>query len=167
MALGWDFEKDPVDLDASVCCFSASYEFQAACFFGKTNLFDGGIVHSGDDRSGDGDGDDETIKINLGKIPDDTVYITAIVNSYDGAPFKNIKNAYSRLVNEGGEETHRFDVSGCGDESALIMCTIYRNLSGEGEWRLKAHAVEVNGTTYKKNIGDMTQCLQNMWSKSG
>ena len=164
LGLGWDFTDKPIDLDASVVCFDAGFTSKGVCFFGKKKIFDGAIVHSGDNRDGAAAGDDESILINLEKIPEDVAYVTTIINSYDGEPFSKIKNAYARLLNEQKVETHKYNVADAGDHIGFIMCTIYRNLAGAGEWRLRSHGLRASGNTYKKCLPEITGALMQVYS---
>ena len=95
-----------IDLDASVKCYDAAYKCLDTCFFGRKTLL--AIQHSGDNRTGEGDGDDESIMIDFSRLPPTAKYCMVVVNSYDGDKFTGIRNAYVRLLNHNHAETHRY-----------------------------------------------------------
>mgnify|MGYP006162549173 FL=1 len=123
VGLGWDQVGTPVDLDASVVCMQGTFALADACFFGKLKVFNGALQHSGDNRSGEGAGDDESISVNLNALPSHVQYCCIVVNCYDNTPLNNVRNAYVRLTDQYGNETHRYSLSALGQTSGYIMCT--------------------------------------------
>ena len=69
VGLGWDQVGAAVDLDASVVCLKSDLSLSDACFFGKLKVYNGALQHSGDNRSGEGSGDDESISVQLNRLP--------------------------------------------------------------------------------------------------
>ena len=138
-----------IDLDASVVGFTTKKAFEECCFYGKTNIFNGAVTHSGDNQSGAGEGDDETILVNLTAIPAHIGYLCIIVNSYSGDSFTGIANAYVRLLDEQDQETHRYPLTSCGDGTGYIMATLFRDSNHAGGFSIKAHGELANGKTYK------------------
>jgi tellurium resistance protein TerD len=102
----------------------------------------------GDNRTGEGDGDDEVIKIKLDKIPSDYETLAVTVTIYDAESrlqnFGMVGNAYVRVVDEEtGEELIRFDLSeDFSTETALVVAEIYKH---NGEWKFKAVGSGYNG----------------------
>ena len=105
MGLGWDVKKSKgffglgggggsIDLDASCLMFDASNQMVDQVWFQKLQSNDGSIRHSGDNRTGAGDGDDETINVNLEKLPAHVVTLIFTVNSFTGDTFDQVENAY-------------------------------------------------------------------------
>jgi len=153
MGLGWDVAKkggffgfgaknESIDLDASVVMFDDTNRPVDVVWFRQLKSRDGSIVHSGDNRTGAGDGDDEQIAVALSQVPENVRSIVFTVNSFTGQSFEQVQNAYCRLINaEDGREVARFNLSVQGSHSAQIMAKLYRH---EGQWKM--HAIGENGT---------------------
>lgn len=149
IGLGWDVVKNgqDVDLDAAAICLKggkyAGGGQDNLCFFNNLSIHGGAIVHSGDNLTGAGDGDDEIITIDLSKIPADIDEIVAAVNVYDAESrrqtFGMVEKAFARVV-LGADMTvpehSKFDLS--EDQSidtGFELISIYRH---QGEWKVKA-----------------------------
>ncbi|MES2257851.1 MAG: TerD family protein [Pseudomonadota bacterium] len=153
MGLGWDAIKskgffgfgaksEAVDLDASCVLFDADNRSLDVVWFRQLKSRDGSIVHTGDNRTGAGDGDDEQINVALNQVPDSVKSIVFTVNSFTGQNFSQVENAYCRLINAAdGKEVARFNLSVQGAHTAQIMAKLYRH---NGEWKM--HAIGENGS---------------------
>lgn len=102
----------------------------------------GSVTHNGDNRTGDGDGDDETISVDLSKVPQEVAKIVFAVTIHEGQQngqnFGMVDRAYIRVINQdaNAEELARFDLSEDGStEVAMIFGDLYRH---SGEWKFKA-----------------------------
>jgi tellurium resistance protein TerD len=102
----------------------------------------GSVTHNGDNRTGDGDGDDETISVDLSKVPQEVAKIVFAVTIHEGQQngqnFGMVDRAYIRVINQdaNAEELARFDLSENGStEVAMIFGELYRH---SGEWKFKA-----------------------------
>lgn len=148
--IGWD--KDPtagaiasgraeIDLDASAVQFAGGQLFDLA-FYNNLATRDGSVVHLGDNQSGRGDADDESVTVDLRKVYGKVDTIVLLVSSYQGHALEWISNAYCRLVDTAGEtevELARFTLTLGVPQTGLAMAKIYRDTSGDGaSWRLKA-----------------------------
>lgn len=158
MGLGWDAIKskgffgfgggkaDAVDLDASVVMFDESNKPVDVIWFRQLKSKDGSIVHTGDNRTGAGDGDDEQIIVDLNAVPASVKALVFTVNSFTGQTFATVENAYCRLINTGNQqEVARFNLSVTGSHSAQIMAKLYRH---GGEWKMHAIGENGNGRTF-------------------
>ena len=157
MGLGWDAKKSggglikglfgggsssAVDLDASCVLFNDQNKVVDIVYFGQLKSRDGSIVHTGDNRTGDGDGDDEQIIVDLAKTPETVKALVFTVSSYTGETFNTVENAYCRIVdNSNNQEIARYTLSAQGSHTAQIMAKLYRH---NGEWKM--HAIGENGT---------------------
>ena len=141
---GWDF-----DLDASAFLLGANGKVRKDkdfIFYGELEHETGAVRHTGDNLTGEGEGDDEVIIIDFTKIPADIQKIAITVTIYD-APvrhqtFGQVSNAYvrvARIANENdtvGTEVLRFDLAEeFSIETALVVCEIYRYGS---DWKFNA-----------------------------
>jgi len=151
MGLGWDVAKkkglfgfgrnQEIDLDASCFMFDDNNHPVDLVYFGHLRSNDGSIQHSGDNRTGAGDGDDEQIAVNLARVPANIKSLVFTVNNYTGQDFSQVENAYCRLVDgQSGKEIARYDLSAQGSHNAQIMAKLYRH---NGEWKM--HAIGENG----------------------
>ena len=157
MGLGWDAVKPKsflgfggkapdIDLDASCIMFDDQGNQTDAAWFGQLKSKDGSVVHTGDNRTGDGDGDDEQIVVDLTKVPVNIKSLVFTVNSFTGQDFSQIENATCRIVNaSNNKEVARFNLSALGSHNAQIMAKLYRH---GGEWKMHAIGEIGNGRTF-------------------
>ena len=157
MGLGWDAIKrgglfgfgartESVDLDASCVMFDDSGRPSDVIWFRQLKSRDGSIVHTGDNRTGAGDGDDEQINVDLNQVPANVKSLVFTVNSFTGQTFAQVQNAYCRLLDaSSGKEVARFNLSVQGAHSAQIMAKVYRH---NGEWKMHAIGENGNGRTF-------------------
>lgn len=147
LGLGWDTRAtDGQDFDLDAIAFLVGDNGKVRqdsdfIFFNNLVSADGSVKHNGDNRTGEGDGDDETLSIDLQKIAPDVSKVVFAVTIYDGQGrkqnFGQVSNAYIRVVNaDGGGEIARYDLSEDGStESAMIFGELYRHNS---EWKFRA-----------------------------
>lgn len=145
MGLGWD--KNPsagpfssgtrdVDLDASAVEFGGGQLFDLA-FYNNRTTRDGSVEHLGDNKTGSGEGDDETITVDLAKVHRQIDTIFLLVTSYQGHTLEWVANAYCRVVDEQGVELARITLTLGVPETGVVMARISRDAEG---WRLRAVA---------------------------
>ncbi|MFT2722302.1 TerD family protein [Deinococcus sp. A31D244] len=147
VGLGWDpraSDGQQFDLDASAFLLTASgrvrgdYDF---IFYNQLRSQDGSVEHTGDNRDGQGDGDDESIKIDLSRVPQDIVKIVIGVTIDDADQrrqnFGQVGGGFIRIVDEAtGREITRYDLGeDFSTETAVIFGEIYRY---SGEWKFRA-----------------------------
>ncbi len=139
MGLGWEPARHGrgIDLDASVIAYGPRREHLDSCYFGKKQILGGAVRHSGDNVTGRGDGDDESIVVDLGAVPADATSLVFTVNSYSGQKFTHVAKAYCRLLdNTTGEELARFDLTNSEPRTGVLMCKLVKQPSGE--WDMTA-----------------------------
>lgn len=154
VGLGWDIratDGDAFDLDASVFLLNASGKVRSDAdfiFYNQPKSSDGSVEHTGDNRTGEGEGDDESVIIQLDKVPADIEKISVCVTIHDAEAkrqnFGMISSAYVRCVNaDANVEVARYDLSeDASVETAMIFGEIYRH---SGEWKFKAIGQGFNG----------------------
>lgn len=147
IGLGWDVratDGQDFDLDASAFLCNAGGKVRADtdfCFFNNKNVAGGAVVHQGDNRTGEGDGDDEQIEVTLSKLPADVDKVAVVVTIYNGdqngQTFGQVSNAFIRLVDaSNNNEVVRFDLSeDASVETAMILGEVYRH---GAEWKFRA-----------------------------
>jgi tellurium resistance protein TerD len=147
VGLGWDVRTttgDDFDLDASaILCDQAGKvgSDQDFVFFNNLTSSDGSVRHAGDNLTGEGEGDDETISVDLNAVPATVHKIVFPVSIYDGATrkqsFGQVRKAFIRVINAADNaEIARYDLSeDASTEAAMIFGELYRN---EAEWKFRA-----------------------------
>ena len=147
VGLGWDkrsTDGNDFDLDASVFLLNETGKVRNDndfIFYNNLSSSCGSVVHQGDNRTGDGEGDDENIRVDLSKVPSDVDKISVTVTIHDAEGrnqnFGQVSNAFIRLVNDdNNEEVVRYDLSeDYSVETAMILGEIYRH---NDEWKFKA-----------------------------
>ena len=147
VGLGWDArvtDGQAFDLDASVFLVGEDGKVLSDAhfvFYNNTTSPDGAVQHQGDNRTGEGDGDDEQVKIELAKVSADVKKLVFAVTIHEAEARKQnfgmVSNSYMRVVNnDNGAEIARFDLSeDASTETAMIFGELYRHGT---EWKFKA-----------------------------
>ncbi|MFI8438463.1 TerD family protein [Streptomyces sp. NPDC079020] len=147
VGLGWDVRTTTgtgYDLDASALLVDEAGKVlsdQHFVFFNNLASPDGSVEHTGDNLTGEGEGDDEVVKVNLAAVPADVARIVFPVSIHDaesrGHSFGQVRNAFIRVVNQaGGAELARYDLSeDAATETAMVFGELYRN---GAEWKFRA-----------------------------
>lgn len=155
MGLGWDPVPTPkktgffggggksgnIDLDASAIML-AGKNVTDVVYYGQLKAKDGSILHQGDNLTGEGEGDDEVVGVDLTRVSPQVTAIIFTVTSYRGQTFEQIDNAFCRLVDDtNNAELARFTLQGGMPFTGLVMAKVYR----EGNnWKLQAIGDGIN-----------------------
>ena len=147
VGLGWDAratDGSGFDLDASAFLIKLDGKVRSDadfCFYNNKVVAEGAIQHMGDNTTGAGDGDDETVKVELSKVPADVDKVVFAVTIHEAdirkQNFGQVNHAFIRVINENGrQEIARYDLSeDASIETAMIFGEIYRV---DGDWKFKA-----------------------------
>jgi tellurium resistance protein TerD len=147
IGLGWDVRTttgSDFDLDASALLCTAEGKVLSDkhfVFFNNLKSPEGAVEHTGDNLTGEGEGDDEQIKVNLATVPPEATKVIFPVSIYDadsrGQSFGQVRNAFIRVVNQAdNSEIARYDLSeDASTETAMVFGELYRNGS---EWKFRA-----------------------------
>lgn len=148
IGLGWDVKQfdggQDYDLDASAFLLNASGKCRNEMdfiFYNNLQSIEGSVIHTGDNRTGEGDGDDEQVKVDLSKVPAEVQKVAITVTIHDAEirrqNFGQITNAFVRLVNEDtGAEVLRYDLGeDFSIETAVVFCEIYKHGT---DWKFNA-----------------------------
>ncbi|GAL03939.1 TerD family protein [Photobacterium aphoticum] len=162
VGLGWDTratDGQDFDLDGSAFLLSDMGRVRHDndfIFYNNLRSLDGSVVHTGDNRTGEGDGDDESLIVELNNVPTDVTKIAFTVTIHDAMTrrqsFGQVSNAFMRIVNEDTNvEVARYDLTeDASTETAMIFGELYRH---NGEWKFRAV-----GQGYSGGLGAM--CAQ-------
>lgn len=155
VGLGWDVNQydtgGQFDLDASAAIVGVNGKLTADTnfvFFNNKEDAAKSVIYSGDNRTGEGSGDDETITVDLSLVPADADVIRFAVTIYEADArnqnFGMVQNAYIRVVNEAtGEEVVRYDLSeDFSVETCVVPGELYKH---NGEWKFKAIGAGFSG----------------------
>ncbi|MBW1600938.1 TerD family protein [Streptomyces sp. JJ66] len=147
VGLGWDARTTTgadFDLDASALLTTSQGKVlsdEHFVFFNNLTSPDGSVEHTGDNLTGEGEGDDEAIKVNLVSVPADVEKIVFPVSIYEAETrqqsFGQVRNAYIRVVDQSdGRELARYDLTeDASTETAMVFGELYRH---GGEWKFRA-----------------------------
>jgi tellurium resistance protein TerD len=147
IGLGWDVRSTDgaaFDLDASCFLLNADGKVRSDgdfIFYNNLKSSDGSVEHTGDNLTGEGDGDDEAVKVNLSQVPAEIAKIAVAVTIHDADArrqnFGSVSNAFVRIVDSSnGTEITRYDLTeDSSTETAMIFGEVYRH--GE-EWKFRA-----------------------------
>ncbi|MBF0191286.1 MAG: TerD family protein [Magnetococcales bacterium] len=173
MGLGWDARPQTkkgifgflssgggdkeIDLDASVGLFDGQGALVDQVWFRQLRSLEGSVEHTGDNLTGKGDGDDEQVIVALNRVPPTVQAMVFIVSSYSNDTFDSIANAFCRMVDAGtGQEILRYQLSGQGSHTAMIMMSLYRKDSG---WSVRAVGEPAQGRTIADLADRMRQFI--------
>ena len=157
VGLGWDaveqkhgffFSSTPdIDCDASafVCINDKLSSKDDVVYFHNLKHKSGAVRHMGDNLTGEGDGDDETINVDLQCLPASILHLVFTVNSFRGQKFDQVENAYCRIVNNSkNQELARFNLAEKGQHTGVVMASLSRK---GNDWSFKAIGQATNGRT--------------------
>jgi len=171
MGLGWDSaapakrsffgraKEADIDLDASAIFFDSRGTVLDTVWFNQLASKDGSAKHTGDNLTGAGDGDDETILVDLTKVSPAVSQIVFVISSYSRQTFDMVKNAFCRLVDDstaGSPEVARYELTDSGTHTAMIMAKVSREGAG---WNFTAIGDRANGRSVGDLIPAATQAL--------
>ena len=147
IGLGWDTRSTDgadFDLDASAFLLNEANKVRSDAdfiFYNQLRSSDGSVEHTGDNRTGEGDGDDEALKVNLAQVPAGVQKVSIAVTIHDAESrrqnFGMVQNAFIRVVNDAtGREIARYDLTeDASVETAMIFGEVYRHGS---DWKFRA-----------------------------
>jgi len=161
VGLGWDArvtDGQAFDLDASVFLLSESGKVRSDAdfvFYNNKEGAGGAVVHQGDNTTGAGEGDDETVRVDLDRVPAEVQKLSFAVTIHEAESrsqnFGMVSNAFIRVLDaSGGREIARYDLSeDASVEAAMVFGELYRH---SGEWKFKAV-----GQGFKGGLGPLAQ----------
>lgn len=161
IGLGWDVRSTDgadFDLDASAFLLGAGDKVRGDAdfiFYNQLKSADGSVEHTGDNRTGEGEGDDESVKVDLSRVPAEILKVAVAVTIHEGESrrqnFGMVQNAFIRVVNDlTGREIARYDLSeDASTETAMIFGEVYRH---NAEWKFRAV-----GQGYQGGLGPLAR----------
>ncbi|EDK5609747.1 tellurium resistance protein TerZ, partial [Salmonella enterica subsp. enterica serovar Kentucky] len=110
----------------------------------------------GDNLTGEGDGDDEVIKVNLSRLPANVEYLAFTVNSFRGQSFNDVENAFCRVVDQTGKELARYKLTEQGSHTGIVISSLRRN---NGNWDFTALGHACRGRTIDDMHSDIVSAV--------
>jgi tellurium resistance protein TerZ len=173
LALGWDeagsaapakkglfgrvaaaVSTSSIDLDASAILLDSNKNVVDQVWFQQKKSRDGSIKHGGDNLTGAGDGDDESIEIDLSAIASNVQSVVFVITSYSGQTFDQVSNVFARVLDVSAGrpvEVNRYDLAESGSHTAKVIVKIFRSGSG---WEIEALGRQANGRTVRDLFAD-------------
>lgn len=165
---GWDpvnkskgffgFGGGSIDLDASVILLDEEKNEVDAIYFGHKKSKCGSILHHGDNLTGEGDGDDEIIDINLESLPSNVKYIGITVNSFKGQTFDKVSNAYCRILDaKTNKELVKYSLSEQGNHTGIVIAYLEKV---NYEWMFTATGYPCQGRIIRDLKSDIVSVIR-------
>ena len=173
IGLGWDPAKkskpkgffssllsggsDSIDLDASCVLLDKQGNEIDLIWFSKLKSSCGNVKHQGDNLTGEGDGDDEVINVNLAGLSAQVEHLAITVNSFRGQTFDEVDNAFCRVVDDGNNrELCDYKLAEQGSHTGILIAV----LSREGDdWVFKAHGLACTGKMVKDMLPQIKSAI--------
>ncbi|ENT2948569.1 TerD family protein [Klebsiella aerogenes] len=145
-----------IDLDASCILLNKNGNVLDTIWFGQLKSRCGAVVHSGDNLTGEGEGDDEVIRVNLEKLSSNVEYLAFTVNSFRGQTFNEVENAHCRVLNQNNQELARYQLTEQGSHTGIIIASLSRQ---NGSWDFTAHGQAAQGRTIEDMESDVLRIV--------
>ena len=164
VGLGWDLQRDVVyDLDASLIVFDMNNQIMEIIYHKNVKSADGSIYHYGDNKTGQGEGDDEIISINFPNLNQNVSSMAVVINSFKGNNLTGIRGGFIRLFYEKGP-------IGCyllneGRECTGLLLGLFRKDLNSGFWFFQVMIENINGIDANESVPDVLKLLNNYMLK--
>ena len=167
VGLGWDFTgKETFDLDASITAVDEKFKLIAQIYYGNKSGLKGSVIHFGDNLTGEGEGDDEVIQVNLNNIPPDVYYLAVTINSYSKNSLINAQSAYIRIFTK-SYNIGQFTLTRTKDCIGLLLGVFQRDET-QNIWYFRCMADPIAGNVVTASFNDIVTLLGNYtMSKDG
>jgi len=164
LGLGWDTKKShPMDLDASVIALNGAKELIDQVSFSHHTAFNGALHHQGDNRTGEGKGDDEVIHMDLAKLNTTdprAEYLVFTINVFSGGhDLHSVKSAYIRLVGNDTQKTMAFSRLSTMDHKPGLFFGLLRKDQATGWWSFYSVQKGVDGRKWDASLPDIVKNL--------
>jgi len=160
VGLGWDFTgKETFDLDASITGFDEKYNVLEAIYYGNKKGLKGSVIHFGDNLTGEGEGDDEVIQVNLKSVPENVYYLAVTINSYSKNSLIKAQSAYIRLYTN-NYSIGRYTLARTKDCIGLLL-GVFQRYEAQNTWYFRCMADPIRGNVVTQSYEDIKTLLGN------
>jgi stress response protein SCP2 len=160
IGLGWDYNlNNTYDLDSSVLTFDYRINYLDRVNFQQLEAYNGTINLNGDDLTGEGEGDDEEIKVLLNSLPSEVEIFTVQINSYRRNSLKNVKSAYIRLSSD-TEVIGTFSINKAGNNIGLLIGCFSKIVSNTSNgWYFRPLNRVIPGNVVTESVNSVQEIL--------
>lgn len=160
VGMGWDYsKKNRVDLDASIAALDAGNRQVGCVSFKHLRDLGNALVHSGDNRTGEGDGDDERVTIDFALMPPHVEKLAVVVNAFTGGKtFMDVKSAYFRVVSQSVGTMGFYRLSEMSKTTGILMGMFLLNREN-GLWYFQAVGRPVGGNVLMQSMPNVIKFL--------
>ena len=160
VGLGWDFTgKETFDLDASITGFDEKYNVLEAIYYGNKKGLKDSVIHFGDNLTGEGEGDDEVIQVNLKSVPENVYYLAVTINSYSKNSLIKAQSAYIRLYTN-NYSIGRYTLARTKDCIGLLL-GVFQRYEAQNTWYFRCMADPIRGNVVTQSYEDIKTLLGN------
>ena len=160
VGLGWDFTgKETFDLDASITGFDEKYNVLEAIYYGNKKGLKGSVIHFGDNLTGEGEGDDEVIQVNLKSVPENVYYLAVTINSYSKNSLIKAQSAYIRLYTN-NYSIGRYTLARTKDCIGLLL-GVFQRYEAQNTWYFRCMADPIRGNVVTQSYEVIKTLLGN------
>ena len=158
VGLGLDFTGgETFDLDASITGFDEKYNVIEAIYYGNKKGLKGSVIHFGDNLTGQGDGDDEVIQVNLKDVPQNAYYLAVTINSYSKNSLIKAQSAYIRVYTN-SYNIGRYTLKRTKDCIGLLL-GVFQRYEGQNMWYFRCMADPISGNVVTQSYNDIKTLL--------
>ena len=158
VGLGWDFTgRETFDLDASVTGFDYNYNYIESVYFSNKRGMNNSVIHFGDNTTGQGQGDDELIKVGLSRVPQRVYFLAVTINSFKKNSLIRARSAYIRLYTD-SYILGKYTLNRTKDCIGLLLGVFERNPT-KGTWYFRVMADPISGNKVTLSINDIKALL--------
>ena len=164
--LGWDFNlNNTFDLDSSVVTFDDEYNYLSYVYYSHLSEYSGAINLNGDDVTGEGEGDDEEIRVSLNLLPSSVKMFTVQLNSFRRNSLKNVESAYIRISTD-SEVIGTYSITQAGDNIGLLIGCFYKiTTNNSDEWYFKPLNEIIPGHQVTESVSAIEAILRFVFEK--
>jgi len=171
LGLGWDpveGDEEHHDMDVGACLYGRNFIYHDFVYFNNTATSCSSVLHSGDNRTGEGDGIDESITIDLDSVSSAVLAIVVTINCFTGT-FRHVQAAFMQVLQDNFSLGH-YSLSGLFDRESLIVCRLSR---GRGaNWVLTLIGEQIGGRSiidyfHQDQAGEMADLRNEFKVKCG
>jgi len=153
----WSFKDEPIDIDAQVVFYDGAGHIVDACYYNQKSIFNGAVKHSGDETSGAKEGDDESIMVDLDKVPHNANIISVLITCFSGMDFRGVTEATAILRNR-DRVLHSMKFGLNNQCTAFAICVLFR--AQDGIWYFQDTTKSPNAFGQGRNFQEATTLLE-------
>jgi len=152
----WSFKDEPIDIDAQAVFYDGAGQIVDACYYNQKLIFNGAVKHSGDETSGAKEGDDESIMVDLNKVPHNANIISVLITCFSGMDFRGVTEANATVRNR-DRILHNMKFGLNSECTAFAICVLFR--ARDGVWYFQDTTKSPHAFGQGRNFQEATTLL--------